>query len=585
MSTPDPDRLPDLLNAAGREVQPTAQGWESLPSRLTQKAPVRPRRLGPLAKVLIVVDAAVVAGLVALWLLLPQFHVQAQEQPIEVRRESVDLTVLSVAWTEEETLYMPILGWTRVDAAPRQKKLTGQALVKDRRLVLNLKAGDNIVRFTDVAATIDPTSVRFQSLTDPEGTTVVAQSFEYDLATADALLKRFIDREIVCIDKKGQEISGLLASFDDAAIVLAATPDAKDRSTQSVPRLSLAAVRLSEKPADLLVKPTLVWKLRTNKAGEHKTLMTYLCGFVKWHADYVVQITPGDGVTPDVLDFNGWVTLENTSGSAFPKAGLRLIAGDVRRLPDAWQRPLPREVADFIAGEAGDVRNRAGRLWKDEPAAREFKEQPLLDYHLYALNLPCTVGDHQIKQMSFLKKAGAKATRRYVFDPSQGISNLAIELVVQNKVDNSLGLPLPKGKVTLEQRGQDGEPIVLGRAEIDHIAVNEEVKLRYGLAFDVVGEQREFLVENLNKNSRVTYETRIRNHKSTTVIVRIYGVRLGREGILRQATRPHTVEHFQTYYFDFTLPANAEETLRYTVVYRSDWPPITYQRVDGGIGP
>ena len=46
------------------------------------------------------------------------------------------------------------------------------ALVKDIR-GLDLSEGLNEVRFADVAALIDPTSVSFRSLTDPEGTSVL----------------------------------------------------------------------------------------------------------------------------------------------------------------------------------------------------------------------------------------------------------------------------------------------------------------------------------------------------------------------------------------------------------------------------
>ena len=49
--------------------------------------------------------------------------------------------------------------------------------------------------------------------------------------------------------------------------------------------------------------------------------------------------------------------------------------------------------------------------------ATKFVEQPFFEYHLYALNKLCTIGDHQIKQLSLLKKYGAKATRRYISYP------------------------------------------------------------------------------------------------------------------------------------------------------------------------
>ena len=46
------------------------------------------------------------------------------------------------------------------------------ALVKDKRS-LDLKEGLNEVHFSEVASKIDPTSVLFRSLTDPQGTKVV----------------------------------------------------------------------------------------------------------------------------------------------------------------------------------------------------------------------------------------------------------------------------------------------------------------------------------------------------------------------------------------------------------------------------
>jgi len=559
MPPPDPQRLEDLLSAAGRAVQPSVPGWQMLPDRLAATPQLQPRSLGRWAT-LPLGAAAAAAILLIVWWSLFRSPLQAQEQPIEVQRVSVDLTILSMAKTDGPTLYMPV-------AAKQNSE--GQALVKDRRLVLNLKPGDNIVKFTDIAASIDPTSVRFESLTDPKGTTVVEQSFEYDLASADALLKRFIDREIVCVDKTGQEITGLLASYDAATIVLTAKD--KDRTTQNVSRSSLQAVRLSEMPAELIARPTLVWKLRTQQAGKHETMLSYICGFMKWQADYVIDVTPGE--TADLLEVNGWVTLENTSGSTYPRAGLRLIAGDVRRLRDPWARPKfgyniqpGSDVGDLNRLEEYGIHDLGGG--RNKPPA--WVEQSFFEYHLYTLNTPCTVADHQIKQLSLLKKTGVKASRRYLFDPQDGQRNLAIELVVKNDEDNKLGVPLPKGRVTLQQQGDDGELAVIGQTEIDHTAVKEELKLRYGHAFDVVGEHREVGVEKIGKNQRITYETKIRNHKPTAVAVKCYGERLGHDATLREASMPHVVEDTRTYYFEFTLAANEERVIRYSVVNRSE---------------
>lgn len=62
----------------------------------------------------------------------------------------------------------------------RGQAIPGYAVVRQQR-DLNLQRGRNTVRFADVAAFIDPTTVVFESLTDGAGTSVVEQSFQFDL--------------------------------------------------------------------------------------------------------------------------------------------------------------------------------------------------------------------------------------------------------------------------------------------------------------------------------------------------------------------------------------------------------------------
>ena len=57
-------------------------------------------------------------------------------------------------------------------ANPYQKyqvQLPGYGVVRETRAI-DLKAGENVVRFTDVASGIDPTTVSFESLTSPDST-------------------------------------------------------------------------------------------------------------------------------------------------------------------------------------------------------------------------------------------------------------------------------------------------------------------------------------------------------------------------------------------------------------------------------
>ena len=68
-------------------------------------------------------------------------------------------------------LYRPLPG-----ASPDGMAVPGYAVVRQDRGV-KLTSGRSTVRFTDVAALIDPTTVTFTSLTDPS-TSVLEQNFQ-----------------------------------------------------------------------------------------------------------------------------------------------------------------------------------------------------------------------------------------------------------------------------------------------------------------------------------------------------------------------------------------------------------------------
>ena len=93
------------------------------------------------------------------------------------------------------------------------------ALVKDVR-ELALKKGTNDLKFVDVAARIDPTSVHFQSLTAPEKVALLEQNYEYDLINASKMLEKYVDEAIRIFAKDDQVFEGTLLSATGGDIVL-----------------------------------------------------------------------------------------------------------------------------------------------------------------------------------------------------------------------------------------------------------------------------------------------------------------------------------------------------------------------------
>jgi len=91
--------------------------------------------------------------------------------------------------------------------------------VRDVREI-KLKNGLNTLKFTDVAASINPTSVSFKSLTAPSKLSILEQNYEYDLVNSDKLLFRYIDSTIKVITKDDHLYEGTLSSYDRNQLVL-----------------------------------------------------------------------------------------------------------------------------------------------------------------------------------------------------------------------------------------------------------------------------------------------------------------------------------------------------------------------------
>lgn len=68
---------------------------------------------------------------------------------------------------------------------------------------MDLEEGTNSLRFTDVAQFIDPTTVSFTDLSDQKDTTVLEQSFEFDIVSPSKLLERYLGQNITVIMSRG----------------------------------------------------------------------------------------------------------------------------------------------------------------------------------------------------------------------------------------------------------------------------------------------------------------------------------------------------------------------------------------------
>jgi hypothetical protein len=435
------------------------------------------------------------------------------------------------------------------------------ALVKDL-ISLELTQGLNEVHFVDVAALIDPTSVHFRSLTDPEGTVVLEQNYEYDIVSSVKLLQKYVDQEINLVTQDGTEYAGTLLSATDNVVLQAPDGQVTLVNLEQIREFTFPAL-----PEGLITRPTLVWQVESVQGGAQDVEVSYLTNGVNWQANYIVVLADDE----TSLDLDGWVTLDNRSGTSYEDAKLKLIAGDIHRVP----------TADYAV--EGEVMYEAVKA-----AAPQVEEREFFEYHLYEVQRPVTVKDQQTKQIEFATGTDVGAEKFFVYDGAQmpywrsyqpvddpgygTASNRKVNVMLQfeNSEEAGLGLPLPKGTLRVFQRDVDGSTLLIGEDTIDHTPKDEQVRLYIGDAFDIVGErvQTDFKVEYDEDWMEESFEITIRNHKDEDIEVRVveHMFRWVEWKLLEQS-HEHDKLDAQTIEFRVPVEAGGETVVSYTVRY------------------
>ncbi|MFP3854236.1 MAG: DUF4139 domain-containing protein [Anaerolineales bacterium] len=480
------------------------------------------------------------------------------------------LTVVAVAcsWAGPPSATPGPTATRQAEAADGPVALTvynqGSALVRDQRQ-FELASGMNEIAFDDVAASIDPTSVLFRPLSNPGGTQVLEQNYQYDLVGSSNLLQKYLGESISVLTKDGSQYRGELLSGNGDLIL--------QTNGGEVVVIKLAEVQqysFPQLPEGLISKPTLQWRLMANRSGQQDFEVTYLTGGIDWQADYVVLLTDDDSA----VDLDGWVTLNNSSGASYHDAQLKLVAGDLQRI----------QQQQFAAD--------AEMMEEAMPTRAAVEQREFFEYHLYEIPRPVTVLNNESKQIEFVSASGVPAEKFFVYDglgcrggnyscnfygypqtdPGYGVATHPKVNVMVQFDSEDVDADLPRGRVRLYQEDVDGAGLLIGEDRIDHTPKGEQLRLYVGDAFDIVGERiRTDFVRPGEDSLEETFEITLRNHKDEAVEVRVieHLFRWSEWRILN-ASADHTKLDSHTAEFRIQIPANGEQSLTYTARYF--WP-------------
>ena len=414
-------------------------------------------------------------------------------------------------------------------------------VVKDRR-PFTLAAGISDLRFTDVASSIDPTSVHLRAL-GRSPIEILWQDYRYDLVSTEKLLGRYVDQPIEVSTKDDQIRKGTLLSHDAGSLVL---QDPAGGLTL-LNRGEVRQVGLKELPKGLITRPTLVWRLRADAAGEQPLEVSYMTGGLAWHAEYVAVLDASE----TNLDLQGWASVVNRSGATYDEARIKLVAGSIHRA----QAPRPEMYSDMRAVKG--------------IGAMEMQERTFFEYHLYEVPLRATLSNNEVKQLGLLHATGVKAAKRFTYDANRDNDNVLVTIEFENAQASGLGMPLPEGVARIFKRDTDGSLELAGEDRIKHTPKNERVRMSVGNAFDIGVERKQNDFRQVTPRiTEQSFEIVLRNHKSESVDVTI-SEHTGGDWELVKQSHPSTKKDATTFEFVVRCAPEKPVTVTYTLRTRS----------------
>jgi len=385
------------------------------------------------------------------------------------------------------------------------------ALIRDVRN-LSLPSGTFRLKFMDIAATVNPATVHFRSLNDPEKLGVIEQNYEYDLLEPAKLLHKYVGKEVTLVRSyqengttKREEIKATLLSDNNGPVWKI--------GNDIVTGMYAESYRFPEVPANLYERPTLLMSLENAGAKKQQIEASYLAGNLSWNADYVLTVARDD----KNADLDGWVTVVNNSGTAFHNARLQLVAGELNRVPPA-----------------GAMREDMAVVAKSRAAAAQFQQEAFSEYHLYSLGRKTSVEDKETKQISLLQGSGVPVEKIFMVNgqsyyyhnqqtPGAPLKDpVMVYYKFRNEEKNGLGIPLPAGNVRVYQKDSKGGILFAGEDRIDHTPKDEDVNIHIGNAFDVVAEHKQTDYKRIDTHTwEMEFEVTLRNHKDAPVTVQV----------------------------------------------------------------
>ena len=391
--------------------------------------------------------------------------------------------------------------------------------VRDTREVM-LEKGNNSVAFVGVADQIKPETAMLSG----SGVTVTEQNYNYNLLTPYNILNESVGLTVKTAlynEQTGQTV------FNSAKIIDSNNGRPILQFDYGIETDFPGRIVYEKLPENLTARPTLNISLNNKTAGSKRLELAYLTSGISWKADYVAEVNGSN-----TLALNGWITLNNQSGTTYENAAVQLNAG---------------------SGASSEA---------------------FADYYLYTLPARTTIKDNQSKQVSLFTKEKVRFVREYklVSPLYAGLNmrenefenaNPQVTYKLNNVEVEGLGLPMPQGTVRFYENDSKGNMQFIGESEFRQLAKGDKTELLLGKSFDVSAKGRITGVIRLAKDSyEGDFEITLKNAKSESAVVNFEQKFGGSWTIVSESVKSEK-KNASTGLWKVEVPANGEKVLTF----------------------
>lgn len=436
------------------------------------------------------------------------------------------------------------------------------AMVQETRSV-DLQQGRSQVGLTNVSKSLDQNSVMF-TWPSAAGNEVVSSTYDLGTQQSDKLLQRFLGKEIELVfrgqnGRESERQKGILEVADPGNIVVRVGD-----------KYVVNPVAEIEAPTDqgIVTIPQLTAEVDSKSAGKTPMGLGYLTTGMSWNADYTVTLPKGSAE----MDMECWATVTNLTGTDYPNAKLKFVAGSPNR---AVKYRDADEGARYQWGSRGGRSEDTSGYVASPRKKVNMGQVSVGELHAYPYEAKATIKQDQMNRVRMMSADKIKVKRDYSIalpESSYGYSgnpdqrlNATLAIKFENSKGVGLGSPLPGGAVRVYEPGEKGALAYVGAATIADTPKDAKVNLTLTNVFDIYATTKRTSEKRLNKRTvRRTFEVTLHNEKSQPSQVRLVQPFYGTYKITAE-TATSTKLSGNLRQWTVTTPAGGETKLKFTV--------------------